>query len=248
MFAQIQSGVIKPKKVSQQIISKVRDAIVSHELEEGQKLPNESELMQYFGVSRQTMREALCALESMGLLKIKSGVKGGAFVCSVDMQTARDSLNNFLCGKNFTIANLTEVRLCLEPYAAKTAALHMPQNMKLDLRDCIENCRKAIDRGDDISRIRRLEIAFHECIVKSTDNPLFILLHSLSENMIWNVKTVLKTKPGFSKDVLERHEKILNAIENCDPHAAQAYMREDILHVSQELEKLADAKINSNLL
>ena len=230
---------IKTQKVSQQIIDRIRGAILRRDLESGQKLPNEPVLMRQFGVSRQTMREALCALESMGLLKLRAGSGGGAFVSEVGLDVARLGLSNFLYGKDFSIRHIGEVRLALEPRAAELAAVYFSPVEKRELRDLLEEDREAIERGDDVARVRRLEIAFHTYIVQATKNPIWILLHDFAENLLWDVKTQLKTQDGFSRQVLRMHERIMDAIDAENAELAASCMRQDIIEVEDALTRMA---------
>ena len=231
---------IKPQKMPQQIINVIRSLILSNELEEGAKLPNEQMLMQGFKVSRQTIRESLCALEAMGLIKLRPGLGGGAFVTGVDLKMARNALSNFLFNKNFTIHHLTEVRLALEPSAAVHAASSMSADAVNELAEILDKCRKAIEREDDPVELRRLEIEFHASIVRSTGNPIWLLLQDCVEHFLWDVKVQLRTQNDFSFKVLRMHESILEAITRGDAVAASECMREDILWVAQGLSRIAE--------
>lgn len=235
MFSPSSPDILKPKKASQQIISKIRSAILTQSLAEGDRLPPEPELMRHFGVSRQTMREALCALESMGLLTIRQGIHGGAYIRTVDMKTAQDGLSNFLHGRDFSIKHITEVRLSMEPRAAAIAATVMDESARRDLRELLEKCRKAIENQEDIAKLRRMEISFHELIVSATENPILMLMHRFAERLLWNVKTKMETKSDFSLAVFAAHEKILAAIESGDAKAASARMEEDLIQVERNL-------------
>ena len=88
----------------------------------GDKLPSEGALMEQFHVSKQTLKEALRALEYLGLLQMKKGVTGGAFVVEMDREVIREVLASFLFFKHLTIHNLSEVRKIVEPYTARIAA------------------------------------------------------------------------------------------------------------------------------
>lgn len=248
MFSSSNPDILKAKKASQQIIAKIRSAILTEQLSEGDRLPPEPELMRHFGVSRQTMREALCALESMGLLAIKSGIHGGAYVRTVDMGTAQAGLSNFLYGRDFSIAHITQVRLVLEPVAANMAATRMNGEDKANLRNIVEECRAAIKRKDAPAHVRRLEIAFHEAVTNATENPILKLMHQFSEYLLWDVKTKLKTQSEFSLQVLAAHERILKAIEDGNGDLAEQYMRKDILEVEQSLARIASKQTKVNLL
>lgn len=248
MFSTSEPDLVKPQKNSRQIIDKIRNAILTHNLEEGRRLPREADLMRHFGVSRQTMREALCALESMGLLETRAGVNGGSFVRSVDMRTAQASLCNFLFGRDFSIDNITEVRLCLEPYAAAMAAERMGGTNKSELEKVLEESRQIMERGGDVSRLRRLEMNFHEIIVGSSCNPILQLVHSFAENLLWDVKAELIPDGDFSQNVLAAHEEIFSAIANGDADAAADSMRRDIMQVADALTRLEEDKQKLNLI
>ena len=71
--------------------------------------------MLQFGVSKATMREALRVLEAMGLLEIRKGISGGAFVAEVDMRTTVHSIMNFLHLQSVSVKEITMLRLFIEP-------------------------------------------------------------------------------------------------------------------------------------
>lgn len=238
MFTPEQPDLIKPKKASQQIIDKIRTGILTGELAAGEKLPSEPQLIQYFGVSRQTVREALCALENAGLLKIRSGLRGGAFVSEVDLMTASKALSNFLFDKDVTIDHITEIRLVLEPHAIRIAMERMGGDDFQDLQDILDESSAIIGSGgDEGGRLRLLEIAFHARLVKATENHVWILLQNFCENLLWDVKTKLKTKSDFSRDVLEAHTRILRAMRDGDVEKAVNELRQDIVQVQESLSR-----------
>lgn len=70
---------IKAMRVSDQIVNQIQCMVVENKLADGQKLPNETELSQQFGVSRASVREALSILEAKGVLERHKS--GGTFVC-----------------------------------------------------------------------------------------------------------------------------------------------------------------------
>src|ERR671930_1275044 len=93
------SGLFAPVAVaraSSSIADQIRRAIVTGKLQQGERLSPERELAEQFGVSRVTVRDALRALEAMGLLEVKVGARGGAFVTaptgSVVGQTISDMM------------------------------------------------------------------------------------------------------------------------------------------------------------
>ncbi len=77
----------KNTKVSDGIIEQIRNSILKGELKPGDKLASEKELVDQFKVSKSSMREALRALEVLGLIDVKKGINGGTFVSKVDTNT-----------------------------------------------------------------------------------------------------------------------------------------------------------------
>ena len=69
---------INSRKATQLIIKQIRSAILRGKIAPGEKLPSSSELTDEFGVSKATLREALRALEYLGLIDIRKGAKGGS--------------------------------------------------------------------------------------------------------------------------------------------------------------------------
>jgi DNA-binding FadR family transcriptional regulator len=80
----------------EEVVEQVRAAIASRSIEAGERLPSERELAEQFGVSRATLREALRALEALGLLEIRPGAHGGAFATSPDDEWLTDTIASLL--------------------------------------------------------------------------------------------------------------------------------------------------------
>ena len=102
IFNQVRQG-----RISDSIVAQIKNAIFTGIYRPGDKLPSEAELKKLFNVSRVPLREALRSLEEMGLIHIKSGVTGGAFVAEMGTKLVSDSLydaDKFRWGPdNFTV-------------------------------------------------------------------------------------------------------------------------------------------------
>ena len=138
---------ITSSKAPQNIINQVRNAILRGRFSPGQKLRSEKELMQEFGVSKSTLREALRTLEFLGLVEIRKGAKGGVFVSEVDMKITQQNLINFLHFKHVSVYHLSEIRKVLEPYAARIAANVICEADLEELKEINERCVQALQKG-----------------------------------------------------------------------------------------------------
>jgi GntR family transcriptional repressor for pyruvate dehydrogenase complex len=151
---------VKPNKISEHIIEPVRNAIFEGRLKPGDKLPSE---------------EALRSLEILGLLEIRKGVSGGAFVTEVDLKKTRNSFTNFLLFKNLSLKNLSEVRLILEPYVAEKAAFSITEEDLRKLEKLNEECEYILKRNIPIESPKN-EIEYHRTIGSVTGNPILMFI------------------------------------------------------------------------
>jgi len=227
----------RQNKVTQKIIDQIRTAILEGKLKPGDRLPPEKELTAQFQVSKQTLRESLRALEHMGLIDIRKGTGGGAFIVEVDIHITRESLANFLYFKNLSIENLSEVRKLIEPHAAAKAAKGINTEGKRNLKRLNEEARRLLHKqtGEDISRN---EVDFHRTIAQATRNPILILMLDFVENLLEDFKKILKPDAAFSRSVLEAHERIYDAVCANDSKTAAAEMLRHVSEVEVYLARL----------
>jgi GntR family transcriptional repressor for pyruvate dehydrogenase complex len=138
--------IARTSTITQKIIDQIRTAILDGKLKPGDILPPERELMEQFGVSKQTLRESLRALEHMGLIDVRKGIGGGAHIVEVDIEVTKQSLANFLYFKDLTIENLSELRKLIEPHAAAKAAEAISQEDIGILNELNEVARENLDK------------------------------------------------------------------------------------------------------
>ena len=186
----------RQSKTTEIIIGQIRTAILAGRLLPGDRLPPEKQLSEQFQVSKQTLRESMRALEHMGLIDVRKGVGGGAFIVEVDEQVAARNLANYLYFKNLTIENLSEFRRIMEPYAAARAAERIsPADLEILIR-LNDSTRKNL-KAKNWDRVSRDEIDFHRLIARQTDNPILILMLDFVETLLEDFKKILKPDAGF---------------------------------------------------
>src|ERR1700747_1445211 len=109
LFSRVSVG-----RISEIIVEQIRLLIQQGQLSPGDRLPPERDLCDRFGVSRVTVREALRMLESSGLVEIRVGARGGAFVTAPSSDRVGESLADLLTLSVISAADVTEVRMMLE--------------------------------------------------------------------------------------------------------------------------------------
>src|SRR5213595_3714589 len=101
-------------RASSSIADQIRAAIVGGKLVEGERLPPERELAEQFGVSRVTVRDALRALEAMGLIEVRVGARGGAFVTAPTGSVVGQTMNDMMMMQAITPEDIIKARLIIE--------------------------------------------------------------------------------------------------------------------------------------
>lgn len=222
----------KPSKISENITAQIRTAIFDGKLKPGDRLPVEKELMERFGVSKGTIREALRSLEVLGFVDIRKGASGGIFVTEVDMNRVRDYFTNYLLFQNLSLTNLSEVRLILEPYVAEKAA-------RLIQKADLEKLRKIIEESDEALKKKapnRIEFhEFHRILGDISGNPILIFIVDFIEGLLIDTRNRLGAGDDFSIKVLNAHKRIYKALSRKDAKGAKKEMAKHVREVERNL-------------
>ncbi len=105
---------IKPIRAHEAVLAQLQRKILQGELTPGDRLPSEREMMDTFGVSRPTIREALRVAESLGLVAVRHGDPGGPRVLGQPSAGVARVLDGLLSAERISVAELLEARMVLE--------------------------------------------------------------------------------------------------------------------------------------
>lgn len=210
------------------VAESVRAEIVSGRWVVGERIPNEATLMEMLAVSRGTVREAIRALVSQGLLETRQG--SGTYVKSVVDPTA--ALNRM---KHAGLRDLWEARTALDAEAARLAAIRHTQADLDRMRGLLE-ARGTVAAGRRDDFIRR-DIAFHRSIVEASGNRAMMELYDFFTASI--AETVNSTLAcDLPEPDAAAHAAILEGIASRDPDRAAAIVRAFTAPVLLELDRL----------
>ena len=207
VFNQVRQG-----RISDNIVAQIKNAILTGIYKPGDKLPPEKELIRLFNVSRVPLREAMRSLEEMGLIAIKPGVAGGAFVSQMSIKSVSDSLSNMIRLGNISVSDIWGFRLLIEPNICCRAAKYRTDWDLKQMEDMITDLEKAIkSRKPPIVS----NMDFHQIIARAAKNPLSILIM----DTIGEILLEVYKKFNFS---LRDHKNILRfEISMYDPMRVQ---------------------------
>ena len=240
--------MIRSNKAPQQIISQIRKLILEGKLLPGDKLSPENKLMEQFKVSKQTVREALRALEFIGLVEIDKGTTGGARIVEMDSRIALELLADFLYFKKLSFHHLAEARKIIEPYAAGIAAESMSDSEKDILKELIEQAKEEYRDKKLSLDACHYDLKFHCVIANSTKNPLLILIVDLIESLMGDSKALVLPNKKMLTAIVDAHERIYQAIVTRDPDRARTEMSRHIIEVENYMLKLRNKSAVGSIL
>src|SRR3954471_2255057 len=155
------------------IVGQIRDAISSGGIQPGERLPSERDLGVAFGVSRTTLREALRALEAQGVLEIRTGSRGGAFVAEPSSELVAGALGSLLRFRSATARELAEFRVPFEAENAAWAARRAEPHTLAELEHIVGDvASRAADAGAAWPEVAGLEVRFHDAVARATGNSV----------------------------------------------------------------------------
>lgn len=224
---------VRGRRLAQEIASQIREAILSGKLSAGARLPSERELAETFRASPLVVREGLHSLEIAGLLAIRVGARGGAFVARPDARPVTESLSTMLRLGRTTIHELTQARVMLEPEIARVAARAITRGQLTKLRENVEAAHALLRSPREV---RLMNLEFHKLLAGFTGNQFIALcVDSVVDNLQGNaLETVLPL--AIVRQTLTHHRGIGRALEKRNADIAARSMRRHIIEIQRALE------------
>lgn len=159
-------------KRSDQVTDALKQLISEHKLKPGDRLPQEKELIEQFAASKGTIREALKALETQGLIITRTGPGGGSFVADVPPDRAMSLLANYFYFKDITIRDIYQLRVNLEPELAASVVGRLSESDFKRLQTTMTIYDTPPTNQAEEHSQRLAELCFHEVLVDLCPNPI----------------------------------------------------------------------------
>jgi GntR family transcriptional regulator, transcriptional repressor for pyruvate dehydrogenase complex len=206
--------------VTDEAIARIKAMIVSGELAPGQRLPPEKELGERLGLSRNSLREAVKALELIRVLDVRRG--DGTFVTSLEPGLLLEAMSFVVdLHTDRSVLEIFAVRRILEPAAASLAARQITPAQAEGLASIVERARP----DAPIEELVQHDLEFHQAIVEATGNEyLTRLVESMSSATVRARVWRGITQRGAGDRTLAEHKAILDAITRHDADLAAAEM------------------------
>jgi GntR family transcriptional repressor for pyruvate dehydrogenase complex len=195
------------------------DLFTSGDIAPGTRLPPERQLASTLGVGRSAVREALAALEILGIVDVRPG--SGTYLRGSASELLPQTLSWGLMLDEPKTRELIEVRGALEIYAARLAATRMTDEGIASLGARVDEMRANLE---NLPAFVDADLQFHLELARSTDNTVLLdLLQSIRSLLrVWVDRAV--QDPGEALAAIEEHAAVQAAIATRDPDAAASAM------------------------
>ena len=225
---------IKKTRIHEEVVTQVRTLIRQGRLKAGDQLPSERELAETFKVSRTSVREALRALETQGLIISRTGM--GNFVADLPIESLVTPLAKLLIQEKDALADIFEMRRLIEPRIASLAAERATHGEIERMKGILETQSEAVSRGETGVEA---DAELHFAIGQATHNHALEklvsgLMEITSESREESLQTSLRREAS-----IESHKRIVSAINRHDRTAAQKAM---LRHIEQVEENVFSSK------
>ena len=225
---------IKIKRITEEIVSRIRDQIAKGELKARDRLPSERELALQLGVSRPTVREALQVLEHTGFVEIRQG--SGTYIKDIGKQTLTDPLQILIQGSGRRYEDVYEFRSAIEVWAVGLAARRIEPDELKGLEKIITEMKASHQAGRPLDE---LDASFHLAIARACHNDIYYHVARTILHLYTQVARISHEQLFLSekdqKELLADHEAIFNAIESRDAAQAQSLMLHHLNRVTLKL-------------
>lgn len=240
-FAAIQMfKQVKTEKVYIRVVKQIEELIKNGKLKPGDRLPPEKILANRLGVSRPSVREAIVALEILGLVESRGGK--GNFVKNVVSASVLDQGFRNLEEEESPF-ELLQARKIIEGEVAGYAAQLAHEEDLARIKQSLDNMRNIVGQLASPEKFEhhvKLDLDFHLKIAQATHNAVLFrmvtaLFESLQEELWSRLKKRILRIPGVHQRYLKEHEQILSAIQTKHSDKARKSMHKHLSGVQRDL-------------
>ncbi len=225
----------------EQILSQVENSILSRQFKPGDKLPPERELQEKYRIGRGTVREVLIALQQKGLIEIRKGSKGGAFVREVDNEYASETLALLIRHGRISVKHLAEFREPVEvTTAAHAAERATPEDIRT-LKDLLAEGGSLIQSSEDsYGAFYQWELNMHKELARISRNPIFEWISGTLYISMEPLSFYTNKYRTEHEEVFEDWKDIVESIEQRKIMKVISVVRSHMLRYRRILEKEAN--------
>ncbi|MHC1724794.1 MAG: FadR/GntR family transcriptional regulator [Syntrophobacteraceae bacterium] len=234
---------IKRTSAADEAFKTLHDMITSGKLKQGDKLPSQDRLAEQFGVSRNTIREAINRLTVIGLLRARQGVGTLINISSTSGYLA--SFSDQLLLQPSTVREFMEARVIIEVSTVRLAVMRADEEVLAELEEIVRKQKVAI-RSGNVEEFIKQDVEFHFCLARASGNKVLLqFLGAVTDLMRRFIKEV-SLLPRATRNALSFHREILKFIRARDADAAERKLIEHLADVVKNIEKSTGSELGAS--
>jgi GntR family transcriptional repressor for pyruvate dehydrogenase complex len=213
-----------------EVARRLMDLFTTGDLEPGTRLPPERQLATTLGVGRSAVREALAALEILGIVDVRPG--SGTYLRGTASELLPQTLRwGLLIGQKNT-AELLELRSGLEIYVARLAAGRAAASDLRSLSGSLERKRSGVG---ELKAFARADLDFHNALASAAGNDTLVDLLQVVRSLLQVYADRAVHDEAEARTAIDEHDAVFRAIETRDEDAAASAMATHMATASQRL-------------
>lgn len=223
---------VRGARLFEEICDQIKGQVSTGKIGPGDKLPPERDLAGQFGVSRSAVREALRALEVSGLIQLRKGVKGGAFLLE-ESAPLTQSMEEMIDLGRVPMRDFTEARILITELVVRLACERGKARDFDAIERDIERLEVAVARGEgrkDATYVTN----FYDLLAAATGNQMLRFLTNGIASLL--AKMLDTKKPAPMLDLGEQRRAILERLRARDPDAAAKLLTEHLMRVHARMD------------
>lgn len=227
---------VRPGRTFEEVVTRVRDMLTGGTLNPGERLPSEREFSRQLKISRSALREALRTLEIAGVVELRKGRTGGAFITRGNPDVVSGSMADLLRLGNISWNHLTEARIWIESVIVRVACECATAKDIQALEDNIREALQLFEQGQLMEKTEVL-IEFHNILAGATRNPVLVMITRMLTDMMMVFAHRLGSET--TRAVFRSRRRFMSAFAARDAEAAVAEMERNLKKVHRLYLRLA---------
>jgi GntR family transcriptional regulator, transcriptional repressor for pyruvate dehydrogenase complex len=231
---------VRARSVSAQIVNDICDALFSGEISSGEFLGSEADLAEQFGVSRFPVRDALRTLEALGVIEIRMGAEGGAFVANGNPEHFSRVMAIQLQLMGITTFEVFDSQMAVEGFAIEMAAINSTSEDHLKFDAILAEMKENLDNAE---QFLKSSLGLHRAMVEASHNRALVAQWETLRDLLF--REFLTFSEVVSRNVYNGHKKLIGLIRSGDGASAREHICNHIAEVKSHFKATENKKIRS---
>ncbi|MEQ8268615.1 MAG: GntR family transcriptional regulator [Parvibaculum sp.] len=229
----INFGPVRSARLFEEICDQIKAQLSLGKIKPGDKLPAERDLADQFGVSRSAVREALRALEVSGLVELRKGSKGGAFMLA-ESAPLTQSFEDMLDLGRISMHDFTEARILITEVVMRLACERGTKRHFDAIEKNIGRLEAAIARGEGYKDLSVITDFYDLLAVATGNQTLRFLTHAIAQLLSG---LITAKQPAPMNDLAMRRREILKALRARDADKAGKLLTDHLMIVHSRMDR-----------